>query len=304
MSDRRLTVAADAPPTRLDRFTRAALTMASRQLVHRLIAEGAVRVNGRPGRKGDLIRPGDQVSIPTLPPLAPNADLACRVVFADVRIVALEKASGIPSVPLDPRERDTAANFLLARFPALRDVGDPLACGLAHRLDTGTSGLLVAARDLETHEALRAAFAAGRVRKRYLAIVRGRVTTRQILDAPLAHVPGDPGSMRPARLGDRSWPARTVVTPLRPLADATLVCAVIRSGVTHQVRVHLAAAGHPVLGDGRYGGPTGGLPAGHHALHATELHLPGLGAHAPRRLGSTLPAELTRLVGELDAARR
>jgi 23S rRNA-/tRNA-specific pseudouridylate synthase len=207
-------------------------------------------------------------------------------------------------VPLDPRERDTAANFLLAQDPALRGVGDPLACGLAHRLDTGTSGLLVAARDVETYGALRAAFREGRVRKRYLAVVQGRVAARLLLATPLSHVPGDRGRMRPALPGDRAWPARTVVTPLRSLDGATLVCAVIRTGVTHQVRVHLAHAGHPVLGDARYGGPHAHLPAGHHALHAAELHLPPCARQAAQRLGTALPAELTRLLETLDARPR
>jgi 23S rRNA pseudouridine1911/1915/1917 synthase len=303
MTIRHLTVAPDAPPIRLDHFARAALATASRQLVHRLIAEGAVRVNGRPGRKGDLVRAGDEVAIPTLPELAPNPDLACRIVSTDAQVVALEKPSGMASVPLDPREGDTVANFLLARFPALRGIGDPLACGLAHRLDTGTSGLLVAARDDETYRALRAAFAAGRVRKRYLAVVSGRLTAALALAAPLAHVPGDAGSMRPARAGDRAWPARTTVTPLQALGDATLVCAVIRTGVTHQVRVHLAEAGHPVLGDTRYGGPAAALPAGQHALHAAELHLPAIGSQPARRLGSALPAPLARLLDALDVGR-
>jgi 23S rRNA pseudouridine1911/1915/1917 synthase len=298
-----LTVAADTPPRRLDRFARAALVGASRLLVARLIAEGAIRVNGRPARKGDLVRPGDRIAIPDLPDVAPNARLACRVVYADTRILALDKPSGIPSVPLDPRERDTAANFLLAQEPALRGVGDPLACGLAHRLDTGTSGLLVAARDAETYGALRAAFREGRVRKRYLTIVQGRVAARLVMAAPLSHVPADRGCMRPALPGDRAWPARTAVTPLRSLDGATLVCAVIRTGVTHQVRVHLAHAGHPVLGDARYGGPSTELPAGHHALHAAELHLPsGPSGAVPAgwRLGAAMPAALVRLLEALD----
>jgi 23S rRNA-/tRNA-specific pseudouridylate synthase len=105
--------------------------------------------------------------------------------------------------------------------------------------------------------------------------------------------------MRPARADDRAWPARTVVTPLRPFESATLVCAVIRSGVTHQVRVHLAIAGHPVLGDTRYGGPVTTLPANQHALHAAELHLPAIGSQPPRHLGSALPATFTSLLDAL-----
>jgi len=296
MTLKHVTVAGDAMPVRLDRFAQAVLAGVSRRLVHQLIAEGAVRVNGRAGRKGDLVHPGDRVVLPDLPELAPNPALACRVLHVDEQLVALQKPGGLPSVPLDPRERETAANFLLAHFPDLRRVGDPHTCGLAHRLDTGTSGLLVAARDAATHDALRRAFATGRVRKRYLAVVRGRLTARLDLAAPLAHVPGDPGRMRPARPAERAWPARTIVTPLRPLDDATLVCAVIRTGVTHQIRVHLAHAGHAVLGDTRYGERHAGLPAGQHALHAAELHLPPLGGGPPRRLGSAPPAVFVRLI--------
>src|SRR5207244_3800285 len=162
----------------------------------------------------------------------------------------------MPSHALDPRQRGTAGAFVVARHPETATIGDPLAPGLVHRLDTGTSGLLVAARTNEAHAKLRAALRGRQVEKAYLAIVQGDA---QALDGvrvslPLAHDPRDRRRMIPAAPGLRGWAAETsfVLRGTRP--DRSLVEATIRTGVTHQVRVHLAHVGHPVLGDIIYGG--------------------------------------------------
>ena len=293
-----LTVGADA--VRLDTFLRGALPAMSRRLVRRLIAEGAVCVNGRPAVKGVRVAPGDRVTLPDLPAtITPEPGLALAVLHEDDALVALDKPGGIPGHALDPRQRGTAAAFLLARYPEMADVGDPLAPGLVHRLDSGTSGLLVAARTRAAHCALRAALRARAVEKRYLAWVAGDASA---LDGarvalPLAHDPRDRRRMLPATAGVRAWPAETRLAIVAAGRERSLVEATILTGVTHQVRVHLAARGHPVLGDVLYGGAPAGLPRGRHALHAAGLTLPHPTDGRPLSLSALLPADLAALGG-------
>ena len=293
-----LTVGADA--VRLDTFLRGALPAMSRRLVRRLIAEGAVCVNGRPAAKGVRVAPGDRVTLPDLPAtITPEPGLALAVLHEDDALVALDKPGGMPGHALDPRQRGTAAAFLLARYPEMADVGDPLAPGLVHRLDSGTSGLLVAARTRAAHCALRAALRARAVEKRYLAWVAGDASA---LDGarvalPLAHDPRDRRRMLPATARVRAWPAETRLAIVAAGRERSLVEATILTGVTHQVRVHLAARGHPVLGDVLYGGAPAGLPRGRHALHAAGLTLPHPTDGRPLSLSALLPADLAALGG-------
>jgi 23S rRNA pseudouridine1911/1915/1917 synthase len=296
-----LTVEADpgAPAVRLDAFLAAQLPALSRRLLRRVLAAGEVRVNGVVAAKGRHVRAGDRVTLPALPArLLPEPDVVLPIVHEDPTVVIADKPGGMRSHALDPRERGTAAAALVARYPELAGVGEPLAPGLVHRLDTGTSGLLVAARTPDAHRALRAAFHAHAVEKRYLAVVQGTITawrTRRI-DAPLAHDPSQRGRMVAARAGARAWPAASEVVVLAPGAGRTLVEVTIRTGVTHQVRAHLALLGHPVVNDVRYGGSgVPDLPPARHALHASVLVLPHPGGGPPVRVSSDLPADLRRL---------
>jgi 23S rRNA pseudouridine1911/1915/1917 synthase len=281
---------------RLDAFVLAAGLPLSRRIVHRLIADGAVRVNGRRAAKGTRVAPGDAVSVPWLTALAPEPTLPVRVVHVDAHVVALEKPGGMPSHALDPRETGTAAAYLVAHFPETASVGEPFAAGLVHRLDTGTSGLLLAARTTAVHAALREAFAARRVTKRYLAVVTGTLASAADVAHPLAHDPGDRRRMRVARPGEASWPAHTHVEPLARDGDRLLVAATIRTGVTHQVRVHLASLGLPVVGDRLYGGADAALSDGRHALHASALTIAAGVLPEPLALESELPDDLRELV--------
>ncbi len=283
-------------PGRLDAFVLAAGPPLSRRIVHRLIADGDVRLNGRRAVKGTRVVPGDRVSIPWLTALAPEPDLALRVAHADERLVALEKPGGMPSHALDPRETGTAAAYLVAHFPETAATGEPFSAGLVHRLDTGTSGLLLAARTAAAFALLREAFAARRVTKRYLAVVTGSLAAPADVAHPLAHDPSDRRRMRIARGADTSWPAHTHVEPLAREGEHLLVAATIRTGVTHQVRVHLASLGLPVVGDRLYGGIDGGLAPRRHALHASALTIDAGVLPEPLALASALPNDLRALL--------
>jgi len=288
---RRAVVTSDSP-RRLEAYVRAAVPTLSRRLVRRLIVEGVVRVNGRRGAKGTALSIGDVVDLPPSLALAPEAG-ALRILYEDDRLVAVDKPGGVPGHALDPRERGTIVARLLARHPELAAIGDPLAPGLVHRLDTGTSGVLLAARTPAAFAELRAAFRAHDVVKRYVALVAGVPARGRVVDTPLAHDAADRRRMRAARPGERAWPARSVLVEVEPHGAAALVVVEIRTGVTHQVRAHLALAGHPVLNDALYGGPAASLPAGRHALHARTVVVQGgaLTIEAP------LPEDLAALLG-------
>ena len=294
-----VTLTVTSGPARLDTFVHTAVPGLSRRLVHRLIAEGDVRVNGRRARKGAALRTGDVVTLPSMPAsIAPEPALALPVLYADEALVAVEKPGGMPGHALDPRQPGTAAAFLVGRWPELAGVGDPLAPGLVHRLDTGTSGILLAARTADAHATVRAALRARAVEKRYLAVVEGRAGAldgRRIALA-LAHDPRDRRRMVPATGGARAWPAETALAILDVRGSRTLVEATIRTGVTHQVRVHLAHAGHPVVGDALYGAAPAELPATRHALHATRIAVPHPADGSAVVISSPLSPDLATLL--------
>ncbi len=267
-------------PARLDALVRALLPGASRRLVRILIDEGAVRLNGRIARKGERIVVGDRIEVPTLAPLAPEPDAPLAVLHEDAEVVAVDKPGGMRGHALEPRQRGTVAAALLGRYPELAGVGGPLAAGLVHRLDTGTSGVLLAARSPAAYDDWRAAFRRHEVVKRYVAIVVG-VPAPGVVETPLAHDPGDRRRMRAARPGERSWPARTVLVGIAPRGAFARVDVEIRTGVTHQVRAHLALLAAATL------------PSGRHALHAAVLELPARAF----LVAAPLPPDLAALGG-------
>jgi len=290
---------ADEAGQRLDAFVAAACPALSRRLVQRVIDEGVVRVNGRAAAKGTRLCAGDRVSGLDLPALAPEPALPIAIVHEDDDLVVLDKPGGVPSHALDPRQPGSAAGFVLGRWPETAEVGEALAPGLVHRLDTGTSGLLVVARTADMYARLREAFRARAVAKRYLALVAGRPPASLEMRTPLAHDSRDRRRMRAARPDDRSWPAETQLETLATAGDAALVALTMRTGVTHQLRVHCALAGFPVVGDALYGAAHPALPPGRHALHAAALSLPALDGRAPWTLLAPLPADLRALLTPL-----
>ncbi len=269
----------DADGVRLDRFIADHTEAGTRRRTAAIIAAGAVRVNGRAARKGHVLQPGDVVEIDpaalaTAPPLA-QADLALPILYEDEALIALAKPSGMPAVALHESDVGTVANFLLAHAPETVSAGrTPLEAGLVHRLDTGTSGVLLAARTAAAWRAVREQFRDRTVEKRYLAWVDGVVARAGTRREPIAHQPRRPHLMRACPDADqardlRARPAQTRYQPMDRRGGATLLAIEIASGVRHQIRVHLAAAGHPVCGDTLYGGS----PAPRLMLHATALAL-------------------------------
>jgi 23S rRNA pseudouridine1911/1915/1917 synthase len=225
-----------------------------RREIASMLARADVRVNGRHARKGTLLRRGDEVVIRSLPspvpPPVPEGTLS--ILHVDDAVVVVDKPPGVPST-IGRSCTPSVAALLLQRFPEMAVIDSRRAAGLVHRLDAGTSGVLVAARSNHVHRQLRAAFTRKRVTKEYLAVVRGLIDAPGVLAQPLSRHPRSRGRMVPARTAARAWPASTEFTPLHRGSDLTLVRLRMHTGVTHQLRVHMAMLGHPIVGDTRYG---------------------------------------------------
>lgn len=259
---------------RLDDFVATALAIGRRAAV-RLVERA--RVNGHAARKGQRLRSGDVVRVPR--DAAPDAAATAvpHVVRETRDVLVLAKPPGLPSVALRGGTGDSLAARIAAHFPECAPVGRAGESGLVHRLDTGTSGLLLAARGDAAYASLRDQFRAHAVRKEYLALVAGELRAPLRIDTPIGQHHVSKRRMRAIAHDDRDqrYASRAACTDARPervLAGATLVRATTTSGARHQIRVHLASAGHPLLGDPLYGDARGPeLPHDGFLLHACRI---------------------------------
>ncbi|MDP8256354.1 MAG: RluA family pseudouridine synthase [Candidatus Alcyoniella australis] len=286
----KLTVDGSCEGVRLDAYLAAAINDLSRNHARELIEGGEVLLNGRPCKvKGALLDPGDVVELdPPVLDMAvdPEPDMPLRVAFEDEFFVAVDKPPFQHVHPLKPGERGTLAGTILARYPEMSGVGfGPEQPGLVNRIDFHTSGLVLAARDQQTFEAFRTLFSYKRIAKSYLALVRGEPENTR-LTWPISSAVGR-GNQRVRVLRDPqeaprvALEARTDVYVIESFVSAALVLAVMRTGVRHQVRAHLANAGWPIVGDPLYG-ESRGAPR-------TMLHAAGLEFDHPR---SGVPLEI------------
>ncbi len=297
----RVTAAADG--SRVDRFVGDALHL-SRAKLKKLFEQGAVRIDGRRAKKGDCLRPGQNVRVRLAgqtDAVIPNPQAALAVLYQDEGLVFVDKPSGSPSHPLAPGESGTVANALVARFPECASASiEPREAGLCHRLDTATSGVIVAARDRQTWTRMRQAFSHGEIDKRYLALVAGPIADEGEIEVPLRHRSSGAASRvepaLPGQVGARR--AKSSFRVVGRAADYALVEVRIHTGVLHQVRAHLAAIGAPVVGDALYGGRSDpGL--GRFFLHARSLELDHPKTRRRLRIQSSLPSELARALARI-----
>jgi len=288
---------------RLDVFLSPRLSQFTRREIVESIAAGRARINGRVSAKGALVRAGDIVSLAVLDALRPNPHLPIRLLYVDEAIVVLDKPGGTPSVALRHDETDTVANFLLARFPEVATVGPrSLEAGVVHRLDTATSGVLLAARTPQAYRALRGQFGKRTVKKQYLALVHGQLRQAGSRRSLLTPTGGRGRRMRETTTGN-GQEAQTFYAPVTRFSHHALVRVTIRTGVRHQIRVHLASLGHPIVGDVVYGHPEEGTRL---CLHAEALSFshPQTGAceHFTCPLPEDFQAVLQQVMGGTDVS--
>ena len=310
MPERVLPVAERHAGQRIDKFLTGEIPELGRSKARKLFEAGRVRLNGRRARKGDVVDAGDQVVVELPETLSPTAvaepDAPLRVLLETDEVLVLEKPAGQPTAPLEPGETGTLANALVGRYPELAGIGySPREPGLLHRLDTDTSGIVIAARTPEAFETLAAALKEGRLEKRYLLVCEqeGLADTGTI-EIPIAPHPKDRRRVYPcvhprdvARYAPR--PAMTSYRVLRREGELALVEARAPKAMRHQVRAHMAAIGHPLVGDLLYGGKeVTGL--GRHALHASHVKWTGDATVPAFEIHSELPDELASLLGGGD----
>ena len=276
----------------------------SRADVGTLIGEGSVLVNGQTVMKSRRLVAGDVIDVLAEPAVAgpPQAEpIPLVVVYEDDELIVVDKPAGLVVHPGAGHPDGTLVNALLARYPEIAAVGDPMRPGLVHRLDRDTSGLLVVARTPAAYDALVALLTARAVERKYEALVWGVPQSRRgMVDAPIGRSVRAPTRMA-IREGGRE--ARTSYAVLRAFADpevSLLECA-LETGRTHQIRVHLAAIDHPIVGDVAYGGGRAGVAITRPFLHAASLAFEHPMTGERLQLASALPDELQSVLDALVA---
>jgi len=307
-----LTLAPGAAGLRFDQALAQALPQYSRARLKAWIESGAVAVDGRPLRAKDRVLGGEQVRIHAQLPVEERVQaeaIPLTVIFRDRSLLLVDKPAGLVVHPGAGNPRHTLQNALLALDPRLAVV--PRA-GLVHRLDKDTSGLLLVARTPEAHSALIKAMAARQITREYLAVCTGVMTGGGTIDERI----GRHRTLR-TRMTVRSdgRPAVTHYRIERRFRAHTLVRVTLETGRTHQIRVHLAHLGFPVVGDPMYGGrrriPKGSSPAlaaeledfPRQALHAARLKLAHPLTHREYEWRSPLPEDMQGLLAALEADR-
>jgi 23S rRNA pseudouridine1911/1915/1917 synthase len=298
-----LPIPASLDGERVDRAV-ALLTGWSRADVQLLVERGDVLVDGSEVGKSHRLRTGNVVELLAEPaidaPPGPEPDVAVDVRHADDDVIVVAKPAGLVVHPGAGHGHGTLVNGLLAHYPEIASVGEQMRPGIVHRLDRDTSGLLVVARTDRAYEQLIEQLAARTMERQYIALVWGRPSSpRGVIDAPI----GRSETRRPRMaVRDAGRPARTAYDVQESFADplTSLVYCRLETGRTHQIRVHLAAIGHPVVGDGTYGGKRDRIALDRPFLHAAVLGFehPSTGEHV--RFEEPLPPELIAVLTALE----
>jgi 23S rRNA pseudouridine1911/1915/1917 synthase len=303
-----LTVPSDFDGHRLDRFLVSVLENHSRSQIQKLIADGHVRVERRNARANLTMHDGDRVTI-ELPEVA-RPDVAGEpipvdILYQDSDIAVLNKPAGMVVHPGAGHASGTLVNALLHHIHDLSGIGGEARPGIVHRLDRGTSGVMVIAKNDAAHQELARQFQDREVEKEYIALVWGVVQAGRRIDAAIGRDP-----VHRQKMSSRARRARHAVTRItraRHYRGVTLCQVAIHTGRTHQIRVHLSAIGHPIVGDSLYGGLHRRVPGDLRAVQRLErpfLHAERLAFIHPRdghrmEFTAPLPDDLVGILREL-----
>ena len=293
-----LSVSPEDAGQRLDRYLTAMLSDRSRTAVQQLISDGSALVNGKKSKAGYLLRAGDEIRLSSLAPAADTSPvrpvpLPLDIVYEDQGLLVVNKPAGMVVHPAPGHRDDTLVNALLAYEPSLQEAGEPLRPGIVHRLDKDTSGLMIVAKNARAQAALIEQMQRHAIIKRYIALVEGIVALEQgSIDAPIGRDPRHRQQMAVTAVGSRA--ARTHFKVLERYARHTLLLLELETGRTHQIRLHLKAIGHPVVGDPVYG--SGSVfkraPLHRQFLHAYQLRFMHPFTGEIIELEAPLPADL------------
>ena len=298
-----LTVAAAAAGERLDRWLAAQMPDVSRARLQTLIEDGHVRVGGVARKRAYRLQGGETVDV-EVPPRAPDdlvpEPIALTIVHEDDEVLVVDKPAGMVVHPGAGHAHATLAAAALAHAPGIATVGGRHRPGIVHRLDKDTSGLLVVAKTMRAYDSLTRQLAARTVSRRYVAIVHGRVRTASgVVDASIGRDPIHRQRMA-VRPPDKGKRAVTRWSAVERFPQYTVLDVSLETGRTHQIRVHMASLGHPVVGDRAYAGklrppvPFEGL-----ALHAAGLSFLHPATHAVQHFTSSLPPRVEGLLCHL-----
>ena len=273
-------IQATEPGIRLDKYLAKMYTDLSRSYIQKLIEQGYVMVNGYRAKVSQKLNNGDKISI-YLPHPEPTSLIAepipLNIVYEDNNLIVLNKPAGLTVHPAPGHTSHTLVNALLAHCPDLAEFGDSPRPGIVHRLDKDTSGLMIIAKNSPTQQNLINQFKARSISKGYFVLVKGKLSpTRGIIEAPIGR---DPANRKRMSIVTSGRPGRTGYKVKEYLDNYTLLEVTLDTGRTHQIRVHLAAIGYPVVGDSVYGVKSAYLKR--QFVHAYRLgfHIPPSGEY-------------------------
>ena len=296
---------------RLDLLVASRISNCSRSAAANLIRDNKIRVNGIIQKPGYRVKPGDEIRGNFLPsePLTPGAEpVAIDILFEDKDIIVLNKQPGMVVHPAPGHQTGTLVNGLLFHCPGLEGVGARSRPGIVHRLDKDTSGVLVVAKNAEAHHNLSRQFKSRQVKKEYIALVYGKLATDTgSVTLPIGRHPVDRKKMsthsRKSRTAETFWRVRERFT------HATLAEINLKTGRTHQIRVHCASINHPIVGDTVYGGKKAWKRAGvendrfrsvsRQMLHAWRIEFVHPGLKSTVFFEAPMAQDLTQLVAAL-----
>jgi len=298
MMDRLYSFIVDNQGVRLDKYVCDRLAEFSRTRIQKLIADGYITVNDHTAKAGLKLNIGDRLRViipPPLPsPLTPEA-IPLNIIYEDDDLLVIDKPAGLTVHPAPGHSSHTLVNAIIAYFPHLAEISDSLRPGIVHRLDKDTSGVMVVAKNSVAQANLVEQFRARSVVKAYLVLVKGRLMPENgVIEAPVGRHPANRKRMAVVKSGRQ---ARTEYRVIRYIGDYTLLEVRPETGRTHQIRVHLAAIGYPVVGDKVYGVKSPYLSR--QFLHASRLgfKLPSTGKYVEFK--SELPQDLAQALEDI-----
>jgi len=292
---------AETSGERLDKYLAACVDYLSRAQIQALIRQGLVTVNGGPAKASLRLEGGEVVRL-LVPPLETPAEpepetIPLQVLYEDEHVAVVDKPAGMVVHPAFGHQSGTLVNAVLARWPQIAEFAEVGRAGIVHRLDKDTSGVILIAKTPQALNSLRAQFKARQVQKRYLALVEGIPGTSEgVINAPIGRDPKRRKQMAVLREG------REAITEFRLLEVFTahsLLEAWPKTGRTHQIRVHLAFIGHPVVGDTVYGRRKQTLKLSRHFLHAASVTFTLPGTDRRITVESPLPSTLQQILDRL-----